>query len=130
MASSITSRRPASSKPASRSPSTVEEEVPKFYVPNITTKDLYGAIPISDVAWIAFFLWAALTYIPKINPQNVTLPHPAFYKVAREAAWALYGFCVGLPAMGLWVIAHECGHHAFSTSERANDVIGWIMHSL
>lgn len=81
----------------------VEEEVPKFHVPNITTKDLYSAIPrhcfersffrsslylISDVAWIAFFLWAALAYIPKINPQNVTLPHPAFYKVARGAAWA------------------------------------------
>ncbi|KAG8949754.1 hypothetical protein FRC04_008294 [Tulasnella sp. 424] len=144
MSSILTNRKPASSKQDPRGPPAVEEQVPKFFVPNITVKDLYSTIPqhcfersffrsflyvLFDGAWLALFVWTALTYIPKINPQNVTLPHPALYKVARGAAWLLYDFCAGLPAMGLWVIAHECGHHAFSTSKTANSVVGWILHS-
>jgi len=30
---------------------------------------------------------------------------------------------------GIWVVAHECGHHAFSKYEALNDVIGFILHS-
>jgi len=30
---------------------------------------------------------------------------------------------------GLWVAAHECGHHAFSKYEAVNDLIGFILHS-
>lgn len=40
--------------------------------------------------------------------------------------WALQGG-VGT---GLWVIAHECGHRAFSDSVLVCDVVGWILHSL
>jgi len=36
---------------------------------------------------------------------------------------------VGLPATGLWVIAHECGHQAFSTSKTINNTVGWVLHS-
>lgn len=35
----------------------------------------------------------------------------------------------GLPATGLWVIAHECGHQAFSASKTINNSVGWILHS-
>ncbi|KAG8931098.1 hypothetical protein FRC01_001858 [Tulasnella sp. 417] len=144
MTSTLTSRKPARTKPAQDSSSSDEEEVQKFYVPNITIKDLYSAIPphcfernffrsfsyvIFDYVCIAVFLWTALTYIPKINPENVTLPHPALYKVARGAAWLLYDFCAGLSGMGLWIIGHECGHHAFSTSKTVDSVVGWFVHS-
>lgn len=30
---------------------------------------------------------------------------------------------------GLWVVAHECGHRAFSDSELICDVVGLILHS-
>lgn len=30
---------------------------------------------------------------------------------------------------GLWVIAHECGHGAFSDSELINDIVGLPLHS-
>lgn len=30
---------------------------------------------------------------------------------------------------GLWVVAHECGHNAFSKYEALNDTIGFILHS-
>ncbi|KAG8949753.1 hypothetical protein FRC04_008293 [Tulasnella sp. 424] len=144
MESTLISRKPDSRKPDARVPSTDEEQVPKFYVPNLTVKDLLSAIPqhcfersffrsslyvLFDFACLGVLLWTALTYIPKINPQNVALPHPALYKVARGAAWLLYTFCAGLPGMGLWIIGHECGHHAFSTSKTADNVVGWLVHS-
>ncbi len=31
---------------------------------------------------------------------------------------------------GVWVLAHECGHQAFSASEFANNLVGTICHSL
>lgn len=30
---------------------------------------------------------------------------------------------------GLWVVAHECGHRAFSDSDLICDVVGLILHS-
>lgn len=82
-----------------------------------------------DFALIAAIYYIASTYIPKINPENIALPNPALYKYARGFAWAFYGFAAGLPGTGLWVIAHECGHQAFSTSKTVNNTVGWILHS-
>lgn len=31
---------------------------------------------------------------------------------------------------GVWVLAHECGHQAFSESELANNIFGTVLHSL
>jgi omega-6 fatty acid desaturase / acyl-lipid omega-6 desaturase (Delta-12 desaturase) len=40
-----------------------------------------------------------------------------------------YGFVQGLAGTGVWVLAHECGHQAFSASRGLNDIVGWILHS-
>ncbi|KAG8900265.1 hypothetical protein FRB99_006165 [Tulasnella sp. 403] len=145
--STVTNRKPASNSP-SKSSIAEETTVEKFYVPDLTVKDLLSAIPsvlrphchersfirsFSYVVWdfslLALFLWTAHTYIPKINPQNIQLPHPALYKPARVLAWLAYDFAAGLVATGVWVLAHECGHQAFSTSKAANNAMGWILHS-
>jgi omega-6 fatty acid desaturase (delta-12 desaturase) len=34
-----------------------------------------------------------------------------------------------LTGTGLWVLAHECGHGAFSPSRTFNNVVGWVLHS-
>lgn len=70
-----------------------------------------------------------MTYIPEINAANIPLPHPALHKAARAIAWVLYGMCSGLVALGVWVLGHECGHQAFSTSKAANNTVGYILHS-
>eukprot|EP00199_Chlamydomonas_sp_CCMP681_P001620 CAMPEP_0119106356 /NCGR_PEP_ID=MMETSP1180-20130426/4067_1 /TAXON_ID=3052 ORGANISM="Chlamydomonas cf sp, Strain CCMP681" /NCGR_SAMPLE_ID=MMETSP1180 /ASSEMBLY_ACC=CAM_ASM_000741 /LENGTH=364 /DNA_ID=CAMNT_0007091673 /DNA_START=27 /DNA_END=1121 /DNA_ORIENTATION=- len=44
--------------------------------------------------------------------------------------WPLYWFCQGAFGTGLWVLAHECGHGAFSDYESVNDAVGLIFHSL
>lgn len=94
-----------------------------------------------------------------ISPSNIHYPHPALYTVAWNVLWAVYGFSAGLVATGLWVIgefwllgilirrldlldtslttadtlifliAHECGHQAYSESRFINNTVGWILHS-
>ena len=32
--------------------------------------------------------------------------------------------------MGLWVLAHECGHGAFSKNKTLQDSVGYILHSV
>jgi len=43
--------------------------------------------------------------------------------------WTAYSAITGTVAMGLWVLAHECGHGAFSTNKTLQDTVGFILHS-
>mmetsp|Transcript_16097 Transcript_16097/g.28936 ORF Transcript_16097/g.28936 Transcript_16097/m.28936 type:complete len:402 (+) Transcript_16097:136-1341(+) len=45
-------------------------------------------------------------------------------------AWALYAFWQGTALTGWWVIAHECGHGAFSPSQTLNDCVGYVLHTI
>ncbi|KAH7689412.1 omega-6 fatty acid desaturase (delta-12 desaturase) protein [Dioscorea alata] len=47
----------------------------------------------------------------------------------RLAAWPLYWIIQGSVLTGVWVIAHECGHHAFSDYSLLDDIVGLILHS-
>ncbi|KAF5382612.1 hypothetical protein D9615_002968 [Tricholomella constricta] len=115
-----------------------------FVVPDIPIKELLDAIPAhcfqrSAIRSGAYALWdffvigviyKTATFLDTlIDPSIVALPHPALYPFARFALWSLYGFFTGLFATGLWVVAHECGHQAFSESKLINNTVGWILHS-
>lgn len=67
-----------------------------------------------DLALSAVIYWAA------------TRLTPALPAVAWPVYWAVQG-CVWT---GVWVIAHECGHHAFSDHQWLDDTVGLIFHSL
>lgn len=43
--------------------------------------------------------------------------------------WPLYWFFQGAVCTGLWVLAHECGHQAFSDYGWVNDTVGFVLHS-
>merc|ERR1712232_244252 len=42
--------------------------------------------------------------------------------------WNLYAFWQGTVLTGHWVLAHECGHGAFSSSQVLNDIVGYVIH--
>jgi len=44
--------------------------------------------------------------------------------------WSAYAAVTGTVAMGLWVLAHECGHGAFSKNRKIQDTVGFIIHSI
>jgi omega-6 fatty acid desaturase (delta-12 desaturase) len=49
--------------------------------------------------------------------------------LAYGLLWPLYWFFQGAVGTGVWVIAHECGHQAFSKWQVVNDVVGLVLHS-
>ncbi|KAG1776229.1 fatty acid desaturase-domain-containing protein [Suillus placidus] len=113
-------------------------------IPDLTIKDLLSAIPahcfkrsawrsslyiVYDLAVISG-IYKSATYLDTlISPEYISLPHPLLYPAARFSLWAGYTFWTGLFATGLWVIAHECGHQAFSESKLINNSVGWVLHS-
>ncbi|KAI0317509.1 fatty acid desaturase-domain-containing protein [Amylostereum chailletii] len=113
-------------------------------IPAFTVKDLLSAIPahcfkrsgfrsslyvVWDVLLISAFYYATVAAEPFISPEYIHLPHPALYTAAWVSLWALYTLAAGLVGTGLWVIAHECGHQAFSESKALNNAVGWVLHS-
>ncbi|MCA9143093.1 MAG: fatty acid desaturase [Planctomycetaceae bacterium] len=44
-------------------------------------------------------------------------------------AWIGYALFTGTAATGCWVIAHECGHRAFTRQNWLQDIIGFTLHS-
>ena len=48
---------------------------------------------------------------------------------AWAPAWVAYGYVNGTIAVGVWVLAHECGHRAFAPTTRVQDAVGFVMHS-
>jgi len=113
-------------------------------IPDLTIKDLLGAIPPhcfkrSALRSSLYIVWdciviggvyKAASFLDRfIAPEVIKLPLPVLYPVARFSLWSLYGFWAGLFATGLWVVAHECGHQAFSESKFINNTMGWVLHS-
>lgn len=106
-----------------------------FKVPDYTIKDILSAIPktcynrslwwslhyvVRDVAAIAVIGYVGTNYIPQWFPNSALL---------RGAAYMLQSYLIGLFGFGLWILAHECGHSAFSDYNIVNDIVGWLLHS-
>lgn len=51
-------------------------------------------------------------------------------KLCWTPLWIAYAAITGTVATGAWVVAHECGHKAFSDNNFIQDTVGYILHSL
>lgn len=115
----------------------------KFVPPQFTVKELLNAIPahcyersalrssvyiVQDVIAIGLLSWASYQVDPTLNRLGLGV-YPIAYKLVRAAIYTFISIFVGLFGTGLWVIAHECGHQAFSPSKRINNAVGWVIHS-
>lgn len=107
----------------------------EFKVPDYAMGDIIRAIPkhcfkrntllslsyvARDFACLATTFWAFNRYV---TPE--TIPSTP----VRAVLWGVYTMVQGLFGTGVWVLAHECGHQAFSPSKVVNDTVGWICHS-
>ncbi|RLV96481.1 hypothetical protein JA1_000001 [Spathaspora sp. JA1] len=105
-----------------------------FKAPDYTIKDILSVIPahcyerrvltsfyyvFRDIFCMVTLGYVANNYIQYL-PQN---------NLVRFAAWAVYIWFQGLFGTGIWVLAHECGHQAFTDYGWVNDLTGWVLHS-
>lgn len=78
-----------------------------------------GYLSVSTVGTIACTA-VGVQALSILDPSNLlTLPF-----------WTAYAAVTGTVAMGLWVLAHECGHGAFSKDKKLQDAVGYFIHSL
>jgi len=72
---------------------------------------------------------AALVYATN-QALSTDLPENIFSLEAIKwfVGWNFYAFWMGTILTGHWVLAHECGHGAFSDSQTFNDIVGFIIH--
>lgn len=124
----------------------------RFIVPNFTNKQLLDAIPahcfersalrssvylVQDVVAIGLLAWGAAHIeeaiawaAPRAAEFAPSLGTPTAATAARVTLWFLYTLFAGFFGTGLWVVAHECGHQAFSSSKTINNTVGWFLHSI
>ncbi|KAI8838674.1 delta-12-fatty acid desaturase [Chytridium lagenaria] len=121
-------------KPTVNPPNPSSIHAAKWQPPPFTIKELRDCIPadcfVRDTfksftyvfhdLFLAALLFYAATFID-------TLPVDGWVK--WMVVWPIYWFCQGVVCTGLWVIAHECGHQAFSDSSFINNTVGYIIHS-
>lgn len=102
--------------------------------PPFTLADLKKAIPphcfqrslLRSSAYLALDLGiAALLFYSTRYFGHPALPQP----LSQWLLWPLYIVVQGWVCTGLWVIAHECGHGAFSDYPMVNDSVGMVLHS-
>lgn len=111
-----------------------------FKVPDYTIKDILSAIPkhcyerslirslgyvVRDIVCMCLISYAGSNLIPKVEIDQ----YEQLSKILRGGLWCLQSYLIGLFGFGLWILAHECGHGAFSDYKNINDFIGWVLHS-
>eukprot|EP00531_Pseudo-nitzschia_arenysensis_P010216 CAMPEP_0116137472 /NCGR_PEP_ID=MMETSP0329-20121206/12265_1 /TAXON_ID=697910 /ORGANISM="Pseudo-nitzschia arenysensis, Strain B593" /LENGTH=430 /DNA_ID=CAMNT_0003632387 /DNA_START=53 /DNA_END=1345 /DNA_ORIENTATION=- len=79
---------------------------------------------VRDFAVAGGFLYAMKDYLSTDLP-SIADPVACLTWVA---AWTTYAFWMGTIMTGPWVVAHECGHGAFSPNQNWNDFVGFIVH--
>lgn len=107
----------------------------EFSPPDFTIKDIRDAIPkhcfersaLTGYSYILRDIVCLATTFLVFH--NLVTPEYVSSTALRTCLWGVYTILQGLFATGLWVIAHECGHGAFSPSRLVNDVTGWVLHS-
>ncbi|KAI9368853.1 fatty acid desaturase-domain-containing protein [Aspergillus egyptiacus] len=107
----------------------------EFKIPDYTIKDIRDAIPAHcfqrSAATSLYYVFRDMAVLASVFYvfHNYVTPETVPSYPARVALWSLYTVVQGLFGTGVWVLAHECGHQAFSPSKVLNDTVGWICHS-
>ncbi|KAK4776164.1 hypothetical protein SAY87_024125 [Trapa incisa] len=104
--------------PYSKPPFTVgqiKKAIPPHCFQRSVLRSFYYVVTDLTIAFIFYYI--ATTYFH-------LLPSPFSY-----VSWPLYWAVQGCVLTGVWVIAHECGHHAFSDYQWLDDTVGLILHS-
>ncbi|KAM7523327.1 hypothetical protein LguiA_013229 [Lonicera macranthoides] len=100
--------------------------------PPFTLGDLKKAIPphcfnrslVRSFSYVVYDLTLSFLFYYIVTTYFHLLPRPLTY-----LAWPIYWALQGCVLTGVWVIAHECGHHAFSDYQSVDDTVGLILHS-
>ena len=87
--------------------------IPNHYLRCDTKTSLRYLLQSVLIQLLVVLIGLSIPFIPKMIP-----------------IWIIYSLLSGTTAMGFWVIAHECGHGAFSKNKKLETFTGYLLHSL
>lgn len=104
-----------------------------YHLPTFTMSQIHAAIPphcfrpstlrsllyvARDIFYLTTLTFLSTTYIPILSSPSLCF-----------LAWAFHTLLAGMIMTGIWILAHECGHGAFSKSKYLNNAVGLVLHS-
>ncbi|KAJ3324608.1 hypothetical protein HDV06_006501 [Boothiomyces sp. JEL0866] len=93
----------------------IRDKIPAHCFQRSTLKSLsYVAIDLSMIAGLVYFA-SNIHWMPD---------------VVQPFAWIFYWVFQAIVGVGIWILAHECGHGAFSDHKLLNAFVGWVLHSM
>jgi len=85
---------------------------------------------LRDLVMVGSFLYVSTLVLSPTPPTLTSHEHGG--GILAMALWVVswLGYAVGMGTLlfGPWILAHECGHGAFSDSQILNDVVGFVLH--
>ena len=81
--------------------------IPERYFKSNTKTSLRYLLQSTLIQFLVVVIGLSIPFTPKMIP-----------------IWIIYSLLSGTTAMGFWVIAHECGHRAFSKNKTLESIIG------
>jgi len=100
--------------------------------PAFTIKELRDCVPahlfIRSLWKSIAYTVANLTAIVVLFYLATWIPKAPYY--FRFLLWPAYWWLQGVAGVGVWILAHECGHQAFSDSKALNNSFGFFLHTL
>lgn len=117
--------------PESLTLKSIRDAIPKHYFePNAALSIYYICRDLFQmVVTFAIMFYYGMPFVDK---QMETLGADNYFLALglKFAVWNVYWYVQGLNCTGLWVMAHECGHRACSSSKMVNDCLGMVIHSI
>ncbi|GMH77311.1 hypothetical protein TrLO_g11894 [Triparma laevis f. longispina] len=99
----------------------IKASIPKECFERSAVHSMYFVL--RDTCWAVLCVYLAHTFLSTTMPAVLSTSFVPWF-----VGWNLYAFWMGTILTGHWVLAHECGHNAFSTSKTINDCVGYVLH--
>jgi len=86
-----------------------QDVIPDHYFKSNTKTSLRYLLQTALIQSLVVAIGLSIPFTPKMIP-----------------IWIIYALISGTTAMGFWVIAHECGHGAFSKNKTLESITGYL----
>ena len=104
-----------------------KQDIVKAIPPHCFEKNTLRSLKYAFASLIATLALGSLG--AQISPVLLRCFPRAIASFALPFFWVFYAVVTGTVSTGLWVVAHECGHNAFSDNKRLQTAVGYFLHS-
>lgn len=113
----------------------IQDQIPAKYFERDTFRSMmYLARDLVQVAVTYYLMYHfAVPMLSALKEHAAASTHPQaatfFVGLVKLILWNAFWLVQGLNFTALWILAHECGHQAFSPSRQVNNTVGFVVHS-